>query len=101
MRITLVFTRTVVTQVDCWPEYRNVTVDVPDNLAVAGTQGDWHLVGALTPEPEKAKEDLPERPCTRCWMRKECVGGCKSQEIYDSKYYPTNAELLARGEAPR
>lgn len=45
MKIKIVFSRTVVTPVDCWPEFRNIEVEVPDNLS---PEQDWHVVGALT-----------------------------------------------------
>ena len=53
MKIKLIFSRTVVTQVNVWDEYRQVEVEVPDFLAPVGKDYEqWHLCGALT-EPTK------------------------------------------------
>lgn len=53
MKLKIVFSRTVVTPVDCWPEFRNIEVEVPDYLRDTGADyGEWHVVGALPPEKE-------------------------------------------------
>ena len=52
MKIKIIFSRTVVTQVDYWPEFRNVEIEVPDYLS---TENGWHAVGALTEEQEERR----------------------------------------------
>lgn len=57
MKITLLFSRTVVSQVNVWDEFRRVEVEVPDYLAPVGKDYEqWHLQGALMPEQEARNE---------------------------------------------
>ncbi len=55
MKIKLLFSRTVVSQVNVWDEFRSIEVEVPDYLAPVGADYEqWHLSGALMPGQEES-----------------------------------------------